>query len=158
MAMGLFYFLHQKCQILMTFWPVNSGQFKNLRRLLQRIQSVALKYNLALSYVFCDYSMLVTLCKVGEVCFRFLGTNGFSCKGKEWKIYCCGLALPSKHVQSNMKISRRYLAKNCTKKRVARAARLFFPHSTNQIIDLWRCRCRCCRRFLNSLVKVTITG
>ena len=33
---------------------------------------------------------------------------------------------------SNMKISRRRLAdyvKNCTKKRAARAARLFFPHS-----------------------------
>ena len=29
----------------------------------------------------------------------------------------------------------------------------FFPHSTNQIIDLWRCRFRCrCRHFLNSVL------
>ena len=44
----------------------------------------------------------------------------FSCKCKEWKVYCYGL---------EMKISRRHLAdyaKNCTKKRGARAARLFF--------------------------------
>ena len=44
---------------------------------------------------------------------------------------------------SKIKISRRHLAdydKNCTKKRGARAARLFFPHATNQIIHLWRCR------------------
>ena len=40
----------------------------------------------------------------------------FSCKGKEWKIYCCELAL-------SMKISRRRLAEHCTKKRAARAAR-----------------------------------
>ena len=32
--------------------------------------------------VFCDYSMLVTLYKIGELHFRLLGTNGFHVKGK----------------------------------------------------------------------------
>ena len=80
--------------------------------------------------------MLVTLRKVGEVCFRFLGTNGFSCKRKEWKIYCCGLALSSEHDQSNMKISRRHLA-DCVKKLHQKACRtcstIILLHSANQI-------------------------
>ena len=29
---------------------------------------------------------------------------------------------------------------------------IIFPQSTNQIIKLWCCRCRCGRRFLNSLL------
>ena len=50
---------------------------------------------------------------------------------------------------SNMKISRRPLAA-CVKKMHRKAcSTIIFPHSTNQIIDLWRCRCR--RHFLNSI-------
>ena len=37
--------------------------------------------------------------------------------------------------------------------RAARAARLFIPHSTNQIIVFWRRRCRCRRPCLRSLMK-----
>ena len=59
---------------------------------------------------------------------------------------------------SNMKISLLPSAdfvKNCTKKRAARAAStIIFPHSTNQIIDLRRCRGRCRRHFLNSLMSI----
>ena len=48
-------------------------------------ENFILKFNFALSYVFCDYFMLVTLYKIGEVHFRFLGTNGFHVKEKnEW--------------------------------------------------------------------------
>ena len=43
---------------------------------------VPLKFQFALSYVFSDYSMLVTLYKIGGVHFRLLGTNGFHVKGK----------------------------------------------------------------------------
>ena len=32
-------------------------------------------------------------------------------------------------------------SKYCKQKRAARAARLFFSHAANQIIDLWHCRC-----------------
>ena len=45
-------------------------------------------------------------------------------------------------------------SKYCKQKRAARAARLFFSHAANQIIDRWQCRCCCRRRLLNSLVPV----
>ena len=56
---------------------------------------------------------------------------------------------------SNMKISRRHLA-DYVKKLLQKACRtcntIIFPHSTNKIIYLWRCCCRCRRHFLNSLI------
>ena len=45
-------------------------------------ENVTLKLNFALSKVFCDYSMLVTLYKIGGVHFRLLGTNVFHVKLK----------------------------------------------------------------------------
>ena len=50
------------------------------------------------------------------------------------------------------KILRRRLAdyvKTFHQKVCRTCSTILFPHSTNQIIDLWRCCCR--RRFLNSL-------
>ena len=56
---------------------------------------------------------------------------------------------------SNMETSRCHLA-DCVKKLRQKACRMcttiIFPHSTNQIVDLWRCPCNSCRRFLNSLM------
>ena len=49
----------------------------------------------------------------------------------------------------NLRVARRHLAdmsNNCTKERAARAARLFFPYSNNDITHLFHC---CC---LNSLL------
>ena len=46
------------------------------------MENVALKLNFALSQVSCDYSMLITLYKIGGVQFRLLGTNGFHVKAK----------------------------------------------------------------------------
>ena len=45
-------------------------------------ENVTLKLNFAVSEVFCDYFMLVTLYKIGELHFRLLGTNGFQVKAK----------------------------------------------------------------------------
>ena len=45
-------------------------------------ENVTLKLNFALSSVFCDYSMVTTLYKIGEVHFRLLGTNSFHVKAK----------------------------------------------------------------------------
>ena len=70
--------------------------------------------------------MLVRLRKLGELHFRLFGTEGFYVKKRMKDL------LLRVHVvvrTSKIKISRRHLAdylKNCTKKRVARAARLFF--------------------------------
>ena len=57
---------------------------------------------------------------------------------------------------SNMKISRRPLAdrdyvKTLHQKSCRAWSTIIFPLSTNQIIGLWRCRCRCLRQILNSL-------
>jgi len=55
---------------------------------------------------------------------------------------------------SNMKISRRRLAdyvKTLHQKACGTCSMIIFLHSTNQIIDLWRCRWRCRRQILNSL-------
>ena len=43
-------------------------------------ENVTLKLNFKLSLVSCDYSMLITLYKVGGVHFRLLGTSGFHVK------------------------------------------------------------------------------
>ena len=45
-------------------------------------ENVTLKLNFALSWVSCDYSMLITLNKIGGVHFCVLGTNGFHVKVK----------------------------------------------------------------------------
>ena len=69
--------------------------------------------------------MLVTLYKIGQVHFRLLGTYDFHVKAEIENL------LLRAHVvvrTSSTKIPRRHLTdyvKNCTKKRAARAARLF---------------------------------
>ena len=94
--------------------------------------------------------MLVTLYKIGEVYFRLLGTSDFHVKRDRAR----DLKLQARVVvkTSNMEFSRRYLA-DYVKKLHHKACRtcrtIIFPYSTNQIIDLWRCRCRSRRRFLD---------
>ena len=59
---------------------------------------------------------------------------------------------------SNMKISRRRLAdyvKTLHQKACRTCSKIIFFHSTNQIIDLWRCCRRCRRQILNSLMTLT---
>ena len=61
---------------------------------------------------------------------------------------------------SNMKISRRLLAdyvKTLHEKACRTCSTIIFLHSTNQILDLWRCRGRCRCRFLNSLMQSLAT-
>ena len=91
--------------------------------------------------------------KIGEVHFRLLSTNGFSYEGKQRQIYCCWLS--SSQSQIWLKISRRRLAdyvKKLCQKACPACSMIFSPRSTNQIIDLWCCRCRCRPHFLNFLV------
>ena len=45
-------------------------------------ENFTLKLNFTLNLVFCDYSVFITLYKIGEVHFRLLGTNGFHVKAK----------------------------------------------------------------------------
>ena len=64
--------------------------------------------------LFCDYSKLIELYKISEVLFRLLGTNGSHVKAENERLLFVQIA-----------------SKNCTQKRAARAARLFFL-SSNQ--------------------------
>ena len=62
-------------------------------------------------------------------------------------IYCCGLVL----LLISMKISSGHLADYV--KKLCLCSTIILPYSTNQIVDLWRCRCRSRRRFLSSLLR-----
>ena len=56
-----------------------------------------------------------------------------------------------------MNISRRLLADYVNKlhqKACRTCSTIIFPHSANQVIDLWRCRFHCGRRFFNPLTGV----
>lgn len=101
--------------------------------------------------MFCNYSKLVTLYKMGQVHFCLLGMNGFHAK-VEWKIYHWGLTLMSQSFLK-MKISHRRLTdymKKLHQKACPTCSKIIFPPSTKQSIDLWHCCCHCCY-FLNSL-------
>ena len=62
-------------------------------------------------------------------------------------------------ISLKIKISRRLLAdyvKRLHQKACCTCGTIIIPHSANQIIDSWRCRC--CRHFLNSLIASRIVG
>ena len=72
--------------------------------------------------MFCDYSMLITLYKIGELHFRLLDMTGFLVKAKNERFPVAGLRCRQNlHVVVWQTIS-----KNCIQKRAARAAQLFF--------------------------------
>ena len=99
------------------------------------------------------YSMLVTLYKTGEVYFHLLVTNGFHAKANNERFTVAG----SQNLKyENFTLSSVRLRQILHKKACRTCSTIIFPHSTNQTIDLWRCRCcchcRCRHRFLNSLL------
>ena len=124
--------------------------FKKLRRQLQGKRHIKIEL--------CGKLSLLRLFHVDYVVQNRRGALSlawhecFSYKGKEWKIYCCELPLSSEpQIWKFHVVIWQTTSKHCTKKRAARAARLFSVlRSTNQIFDLWRCRCRL--SFLNYLM------
>ena len=94
-------------------------------------KNVSPKYNLALSQVFRDYSVLFTLYNTGELSYTWMGTNGFKVKTENdrfiviYSVYMLTLSSKPKiwwfHV-----VVLWSTAKKCTEIRVARAARAFF--------------------------------
>ena len=100
--------------------------------------------------------MLLTLYKIGEVHFRLLGTNGFHAKAQIEKFTAAGSRCRQNLKYENFTSSFGRLRQNIAQKACRMCSTITFPLSTNQIIHLWRCRCRCCRHFLNcsmSLIK-----
>ena len=80
--------------------------------------------------------------------------SAFNCFMQEWKIYCCELALSSEpQIWKFHVVVWQTTSKHCTKKRAARAARLFSFIQPIKSFDLWRCRWRCRRQILNSVMK-----
>ena len=105
--------------------PPNIREFKKLRRQLQRKRHIKIKLCLKLS--------LLRLFHVDHVvqnrrtALSLAWYEWFSCKGKEWKIYCCQLALLSEsQIWKFHVVIWQTTSKHCTRKRSARAARLFF--------------------------------
>ena len=97
-----------------------SREFKKLRRQLPQKRHIKIELS--------DYSMLITLYKIGEPRFRLLGTNGFHVKAENESFTAA-----SWRCRENLKyeiftssFGRLLRLKHCTKKRAARAARLFF--------------------------------
>ena len=66
-----------------SIWPATYMIIGNLRNYHCNCkENITLKLNFALSWVSCDYSMLITLYKIGGVHFCLLGTDGFHVKAK----------------------------------------------------------------------------
>ena len=70
--------------------------------------------------------MLVTLCEIGEE-----HTSGFHVKAKNERFTAAGSRCRQNPNIENFTSFARLRQKNCTKKRAARVARLFYPHLTN---------------------------
>ena len=98
-------------------------------------ENVTLKLNFALN--------LLRLFHVGHVvqnlriALSLAWHEWFSCKGKEEKIYCCELALSSENSRPCLAGYNKTLHQL---KSVLHVQHHYFSPSTNQIIDLWRCR------------------
>ena len=68
-------------------------EFKNLRRQLQRKRHIKIELCVWLRALRLIHVRHVH--KIGEVYFHLIGTAGFHARGKELKVYCCGLVLLS---------------------------------------------------------------
>ena len=114
-----------------------------------------IKIELCIRLSICDYSMLITLYKIGELHFRLLGTNGFHVKAKNERYTAASLGCCQNLKNFNMKISRCRLAdyiKKLHQKACRTCSTIIFLHSTNEIIDLWHCHWRCRHQIINSLL------
>ena len=100
-------------------------EFKKLRRQLQRKRHIKIELCVKLS--------LLRLLHVDHfvqkrrTALSLAWYEWFSCKGKEWKIYCCELALSSEpQIWKFHVVVWQTTSKHCNKKRGERTARLFF--------------------------------
>ena len=138
---------HSKCLLALL---VNIREFKKLRRLLQRKRHIKIELCFLLSVLRLFHVCHAIRNRRSALLFAWL--EWYLCQGREWKIYRCGLALSSEPQIWKIHGVLWQTTSKIAPKIVPHAQHDFiFHHSTNQIIDLWRCRGRCCRHFLNSL-------
>ena len=82
--------LYEICEVHFRFLGTSGYHLKAKNKRLRSLRSydgnckenVTIKLNFTLNLVFCDYSVFITLYRIGEVHFRLLGTNGFHVKAK----------------------------------------------------------------------------
>ena len=87
--------------------------------------------------------MFVTLYKISEVCFHSLGTNGFRAKVKNETFTAAGSRCPQNLKNENFASSFGTHVKKLHQKACRTCSTIIFTQSTNQIIHLFRCHCRC---------------
>ena len=109
-------------------------EFKKLRRQLLRKRHIKIELCVKLSH-----SRLFHVGHVvqnGRSALSLAWHEWFSCKSKEWKIYCCELTLSSEpQIWKFHVVVWQTTSKHCTKKLAARAARLFsFIHPIKSLI------------------------
>jgi len=112
------------CGVKLT-WPLVTWVKTKLRRQLQRKRHIKIER--------CVKSSLLRLFHVvpvvqnRRIALSLAWYEWFSCKSTEWKIYCCELALSLEpQIWKFHVVVWQTTSKHCTKKRAARAARLFF--------------------------------
>ena len=115
------------------------------------------KYNFSLGSVFLR---LFNVCHVirnrQSVLFVFFGPNAFHVKAENEKLIASDLCCRQKLKYENFTSSFGRLRQKLHQKSCRTCSTIIFPHSTNQIINLWRCRGRCRRHFLNSLFAIRV--
>ena len=129
----------------------SNREFKKLRRQLQRKRHIKIELSVKLSLLrlfHVDHVVQNT-----RIALSLAWYERFSCKGKERKIYCCELALSSEpQIWKFHVVVWQTTSKHLHQKACPTCSTIVFLHSTNQIIYEWRCRWRCRRQNLNSLI------
>ena len=103
-------------------------------------ENASLQLNFCSIEVFCDYSMLVTLYKISGVRFRLLGTSGFRAKARYQRFTAASSRCLQNLEHENFTSSLGRLRENIAQKACRTCSTIIFLDSTNQTIDLWRCR------------------
>ena len=87
--------------------------------------------------------MLHTFYKIGEMHFRLLGTNGFHVKAEKDRDLLLRVRVVARTWSMKLSLCRLTdYVRRMHQKACCTCSTIIFPHSTNHIIDLRRCRCR----------------
>ena len=118
-----------KISLLDSLWKGDWGELGNgirkLRRELQRKRHIKIELCVKLSLLRLFHVDHVVQNRRSAVSLAWY--EWFSFKGKEWKIYCCEFVLSSEpQIWKFHVVVSQTTPNHCTKKRAARAARLFF--------------------------------
>ena len=92
---------------------------------------------------------------MGGASFNLIGTNSFHVKADNERVTAGGSFVVK---TLNLEISRCHLTeyvRELYRSACRTCSTIIFPHSANQIIDLWRCGCHCRRLCLSSRITVS---